>query len=596
MANEFRIKNGLIVDQGTSQISGSLNISGSTNLSGSLYVNTPNQTMGQFVGNQNGYVEFSVRNTNTGISASGDIAVYADNGTALNNYIDMGINNSGMSPTYYYGGTDFGDALDAYLYNVGGNLRIGNATSQAPYSQSLYLFSNPTATPNIWITGSQVAIGKSSGSINGTFDVNGNTIITGSLNVSNGITGSHFGTSSYSTQALSASWAPYQTSASYASTASYAPSYVLNSSTSSMLSPYVLTSSTGSMTVLSSSFAISSSRSISSSYALSASYAPSSPAFPYTGSAQITGSLGVTGSLTVSGSIFSTADATISNMTVGRGAANITSNTVVGNNSLTNNTTGYSNVAVGLNALTKNTTGYSNVAVGPSTLSQNTIGNFNTALGDSALANSVGGDNNIAIGYFPLVNTVGGSCNIAIGFNAGAGIIDNNFNTLIGYNTGLYITTGESNILIGDENRYSPDGTAFNGSRTLSISKADNDYGLGLPHIWAPTNSSAGIGANQSIISVQVISYSSMFVEYTIEDENGSLRAGYIKSIWNSDGSSIKWTEDTTDSIGNTSNYIFDMYYDSGNEVITLRLTNNSGDYRVYINVTSRLLGRPYHP
>jgi hypothetical protein len=94
----------------------------------------------------------------------------------------MGINNSGMTSSYSYFGTDFGNALDAYVYNVGGNLRIGNGTSAAPYSQSFFLFSNPTATPNIWMTGSQVAIGKNLGNpINATFDVTGSTVITGSL-------------------------------------------------------------------------------------------------------------------------------------------------------------------------------------------------------------------------------------------------------------------------------------------------------------------------------------------------------------------------------------------------------------------------------
>jgi hypothetical protein len=150
-------------------------------ITGSLFVSSSAATVGQLITNQNGFAEFSVRNTSTGISASGDIVVYADNGTVSNNYIDMGIHNSGMTSSYSYFGTDFGNALDGYLYNVGGNLRIGNATSQAPFSQSFFLFSNPTATPNIWITGSQVAINKSTGSINGTFDVNGNAVISGSL-------------------------------------------------------------------------------------------------------------------------------------------------------------------------------------------------------------------------------------------------------------------------------------------------------------------------------------------------------------------------------------------------------------------------------
>jgi hypothetical protein len=153
-------------------------------LTGSIFVVTSSAvTLGQFVGNQNGYVEFSIRNTSTGISASGDIAVYADNGTVTNNYIDMGINNSGLSNSYFYGGTDYGDANDAYLYNVGGNLRIGNATSVAPFSQSLFIFSNPSARPDITITGSRVGIQKT-GPLNAALDVSGSTIISGSLNVS----------------------------------------------------------------------------------------------------------------------------------------------------------------------------------------------------------------------------------------------------------------------------------------------------------------------------------------------------------------------------------------------------------------------------
>jgi len=85
-----------------------------------------------------------------------------------------------------------------------------------------------------------------------------------------------------------------------------------------------------------------------------------------------------------------------------------------------------------------------------------------------------------------------------------------------------------------------------------------------------------------------------MFVEYTIEDTNGSLRAGYIKSIWNMDRTTIKWTEDATDSIGDTSSYVFTIYDDGTN--IVLVLYNNSSSYSIYANITSRLVARPYHP
>jgi hypothetical protein len=188
--------------------------------------------MGQFVGNQNGYVEFSVRNTNTGISASGDIVVYADTGTILDKYIDMGINNSGLTGSYYYAGANFGGALDAYMYSVGGNLRIGNANASSP-SQSLFLFSNPVANPDVTITGSRVGIQKS-GSLNATLDVLGSAIITGSLIVTQGITGSLLGTSSWALNFITSS----VTSASYSATASYVvtaltASYFITSSVTS---------------------------------------------------------------------------------------------------------------------------------------------------------------------------------------------------------------------------------------------------------------------------------------------------------------------------------------------------------------------------
>jgi len=156
-------------------------LSQSVIVSGSVNIVSTGQTAFSSIGNQNGYIEFSMRNASTGVSASGDIAVYGDQGTVLNNYIDMGINNSGMSPTYYYGGANFGGAYDAYLYNAGGNLRIGNANA-ATTSQSLFLFSNPTATPDLTITSSRLAVGSNFTNPQYTLDVSG------SGNINNGLT------------------------------------------------------------------------------------------------------------------------------------------------------------------------------------------------------------------------------------------------------------------------------------------------------------------------------------------------------------------------------------------------------------------------
>ena len=156
-------------------------------------------------------------------------------------------------------------------------------------------------------TGTLLTINADTFILSGSLLLTGSAIITGSIRVSAGITGSLFGTSSWATNATTASYilnavsssfaataslAPNYVltsvtssmtvlSSSFASTASLAPNYLLISNTSSMLTPYVLTSVTSSMRVASSSFAATASflpvntYSITSSYsvfAISASY------------------------------------------------------------------------------------------------------------------------------------------------------------------------------------------------------------------------------------------------------------------------------------------------------------------------------------
>jgi hypothetical protein len=157
-----------------------LDVSGSVLISGSLVVTSSvsASTLGQFTGNNNGFVEFSIRNTNNGVSASSDIAVYNNSGSALLNHIDMGINSSNIAAGY-----SFGRGNDSYIYNTGGDLFIGNNTAYyqpTVQSQSLYLFANSAGTPDLTITGSRIGIQKS-GSLNATLDVSGSVIITGSV-------------------------------------------------------------------------------------------------------------------------------------------------------------------------------------------------------------------------------------------------------------------------------------------------------------------------------------------------------------------------------------------------------------------------------
>jgi hypothetical protein len=157
-------------------------------ISGSLTVDIDNITdvnsAGGFIGNKNGYVELYVQNLNSGISASTDIVAYSDIGTEASNFIDMGINGSSTIKGFSYG-----TSKDAYLYNTGGDLYIGNNTAYyqpGVASQSLYLFSNASGSPDVKISGSRMGIMKS-GSLNATLDVNGSGIFSGSLIVSESI-------------------------------------------------------------------------------------------------------------------------------------------------------------------------------------------------------------------------------------------------------------------------------------------------------------------------------------------------------------------------------------------------------------------------
>jgi hypothetical protein len=152
-------------------------------VSGTIYVIAPSASVSiaSFEGNANDYLELYVQNLNSGISASTDIVAYSNTGTATSSFIDMGINSSGVIPGY-----SFGNAHDAYVYNTGGHLYIGNNTAffqPAIAEQSLFLFANASGSPDMAISGGRVGIRKT-GSLNATLDVSGSLTVTGSTALS----------------------------------------------------------------------------------------------------------------------------------------------------------------------------------------------------------------------------------------------------------------------------------------------------------------------------------------------------------------------------------------------------------------------------
>ena len=97
------------------------------------------------------------------------------------------------------------------------------------------------------------------------------------------------------------------------------------------------------------------------------------------------------------------------------------------------------NVAVGYEALSGGSpnpvfnTGNSNTAIGYQSLSQNSSGNYNMAAGTYALGSNLQGDNNTAVGMYSLYNTNSNQVT-ALGYSAGSAYSNFSGCTFIGYN------------------------------------------------------------------------------------------------------------------------------------------------------------------
>ena len=156
------------------------------------------------------------------------------------------------------------------------------------------------------------------------------------------------------------------------------------------------------------------------------------------------------------GADITTASAGTSNFRAGVNAGNnIQSggnyNTVVGDESGTNITTGDSNVAVGFESAKSLNTGSNTVAIGYQAGEQIAGGNNNIAIGKEALSTEVSGSLNVAIGSNALkVQNVGSDAyNVAIGYNVGLSVTSGVSNTFIGGLAGDALDTGGFNVAVG---------------------------------------------------------------------------------------------------------------------------------------------------
>lgn len=192
------------------------------------------------------------------------------------------------------------------------------------------------------------------------------------------------------------------------------------------------------------------------------------------------------------------------------------------------------------------------------------------------------------------------------GINVGVGPGDINTNVRIGKNAGANLVSGGKNVMIGTQagsgadvigatvinSNLKPDGSTFNNEYVVNIGKQDSRLIAqnGFPHIWSPDVVFTANNTKLDVLAISNEAYASIFIDYTIQDVNYSQRSGTIKAVWNTAGNNIQFTEDATDSIGDTSMYIFNFRYVSGTNSIVFELINDSNTFAVYCNYTSRLL------
>ena len=144
-------------------------------------------------------------------------------------------------------------------------------------------------------------------------------------------------------------------------------------------------------------------------------------------------------------------DALINGVKIGRGGANISSNTAIGSYALELNTAGGDNLAIGRFSAHENTTGERNTAIGTYALYTNQNGWFNTAIGYEALRYSVE-DNNTGIGVNAMSALTTGSDNTAVGNNAAYALESGSKNTFVGASSSGFSFQGSNNTVIGASN------------------------------------------------------------------------------------------------------------------------------------------------
>jgi len=182
-------------------------------------------------------------------------------------------------------------------------------------------------------------------------------------------------------------------------------------------------------------------------------------------------------------------DISVNGLTIGCGTNDISTNSVVGYQSLLSNTTGYFNSAFGFQALRSNTSGFQNSAFGFQALRSNTSGYVNTANGYQALYTNSDGAANVANGFQALYSNTIGAQNVATGFHALLNNTTGEYNTANGTFALNSNTTGNRNVAYGNRALY---------SNSTGNNNVANGYWAGYNNTTGTFNTFLGSGTNIS--------------------------------------------------------------------------------------------------
>jgi hypothetical protein len=156
--------NVLVSGDSTFQGNSTVNGSGIFSLSGALASGLPNNPL-SVVGSGNTYLQLNIQNRATGVNASADLVITANNGNDSSNFINLGINNVGYNDPLYNNAT----GLDGYLFIDGGDLDIGTRTA----GKIIEFHAGGTTESNVIARISQSGFSLISGGMNisGTYDI-----------------------------------------------------------------------------------------------------------------------------------------------------------------------------------------------------------------------------------------------------------------------------------------------------------------------------------------------------------------------------------------------------------------------------------------